>query len=70
MMTQSFTNEQPDPVLFDRDPERWQVTVTYRDATPTLNFFVEEIEEIQDAIEIGPDFNLIEEISIIYLLGD
>ena len=43
---------------------RWEVTTHYRTHTETIG--VEELSELHDLIESGPDFRLIKEISIRY----
>ena len=52
-------------------PKRWRVMATYRSksATSTAHFEVEELEEIDEIIERGPDFDALVEIRVRYNLG-
>lgn len=49
--------------------KRWKVVVTY-DRLADLIFFVEELMDMQDIIEGGPDWGLIESITVTYNLRD
>jgi hypothetical protein len=47
-----------------RNPDRWMVEVSYRDGSSPLIFVVEELEDIDERIELGPDWHTIEQIVI------
>jgi hypothetical protein len=46
------------------NPDRWMAEVFYRDATPTLILKFEELEDLDEIIEHGPDWNTIDRIVI------
>lgn len=46
--------------------KRWKARVKYVDGTFDT-FFIDELEELQDLIEGGPDFRLINKIIITYI---
>lgn len=49
------------PTNDNADVPRWQATVTYRtdDGPLTVIHDIEELEELQNLIELGPDWNAI-----------
>lgn len=43
---------------------RWMVEITYLDGRPPQILNIEELEELQEIVEKGPNWNLIDEIKI------
>lgn len=50
--------------------KRWLAKVYYIDGRSTDAFEIDELEELQDIVEGGPDFGLIQKIEIFYNLGN
>lgn len=44
--------------------KRWAVAIIYLDETPTENFEIEELSELEEIVEKGPDWNTIQHIYI------
>jgi hypothetical protein len=44
--------------------DRWMVEVIYKDGKPPLIFTVGELEDMDERIELGPDWHTIEQIVI------
>lgn len=47
----------------DANTKRWKVETTYHDR-PVQMIYVEEIKELQAVVEHGPDWNLLDHITI------
>jgi len=47
------------------NPNRWMVEITYRDGSSPAVFAIEEIEDLSEIVETGPDWNTIAEIVIV-----
>jgi hypothetical protein len=45
-------------------PDRWMAEIFYRDDTPAMTVAFEEIEDLDEIVELGLDWNLIERIVI------
>jgi hypothetical protein len=45
-------------------PDRWMVEVRFRDGASPWIFVVEELEQIDERIELGPDWRTIDQIVI------
>ena len=45
-------------------PLRWMAEVSYFDGTPPLIVTIEEIEDLQEIVELGPDWRVIDQIVI------
>ena len=43
---------------------RWMAEISYRDDTPTDVVGFEELRDLHDHVEMGPDWNLIDQIVI------
>lgn len=52
------------------DLKRWLVKISYINGYKPDVFEVDEIEELQEVVEGGPDFALIEKIEVFYNLGN
>ena len=48
------------------EKRRWQIIIEYDDRKEYGNVEIDELEELQEIIEAGPDFNVIKEIHIFY----
>lgn len=50
--------------------KRWSVVIKYHTSNERIDYFqIEELEELQDIVEAGPDFSYIKEIKIKYNLN-
>jgi len=52
------------------DKLRWLVIIEYTDRADFGKVMIDELEELQEIIEAGPDFNVIKQINIFYALGN
>ena len=44
--------------------QRWMAEISYRDGRPTDVYQFEELYELQDIVELGPNWNEIEQITV------
>lgn len=53
--------------IHDRPTPRWRVTVVYRTDTGPLDVthYIEELDELHNLIELGPNWNTIEQITVV-----
>ena len=43
---------------------RWIAVITYNDGNPTRGYEIEELDELQGLVEMGPDWNTIGKIVV------